>query len=361
MPIHPADLSPPLRPRRHRVAPALVLFILTSLSIVAVACTSSESSDQAGQTFANATAAAVASGTPAAEAPCRTVQHELGSACIPAEPRRIVTLDPLTALPTLVDLGAPVVASASVYPTGTLFQSYLDPAVVQRLAVVGSSTQPDIEKIVLAKPDLIVGWDRTIQPIQSKLEAIAPVVATKYSFYNHGWRDDVLFIADLVGKRDQAARQLAELDRRSEALRPRLAIDGRPLQLSRVDSYQGQALYYDFDCTWFGEVLTRAGVQQPPAQQSDCTNGDPRTTIVYVSNEQFSVLDGDAIVTDMQPQSAADAAANPLTVLGQNPLWSGLKAVRNSRTFAFGDAWGLGASIRAANVMLDDLEAKLAR
>jgi iron complex transport system substrate-binding protein len=319
----------------------------------------SESSDHAAHTDVQASVAA-ASGTPAVAA-CRPIEHELGTACIPPSPQRIVTLDPLTALPTLLDLGAPVVASASVYPTGTLFQSYLDPAAVQRLDVVGSSRQPDLEKILLAKPDLIVGWDSTIQPIQSRLEAIAPVVATKYSFYNSGWRDDVLFIADLVGKRDQAARQLADLDRRSDVLRPKLQVDGRPLRLSRVDSFQGQALFYRFACTWFGDVLSRAGVEQPPAQQGDCTNGDPRTTIVNISSEQFGLLDGDAIVTYVQPQSAADATASPLAVLGQNPLWSGLKAVRDGRTFAFGDAWGLGASIQAANVMLDDLESKLAR
>jgi iron complex transport system substrate-binding protein len=358
MPTNPTASPRTIRSRRHCVARAAIL-VAAILATLVAACSDSESSDRSAQV--DATAAMVATGAPAAETACRTIQHELGTACIPANPQRIVTLDPLTALPTLLDLGAPVVASASVYPTGTLFQSYLDPAAVQRLTVVGSSTQPALEKILLAKPDLIIGWARTIQPIQSQLEEIAPVVATKYTFYNSGWRDDVLFIADLVGKRDEAARQFAELDRRSDALRSKLMIDGRPLRLSRIDRYQGQALYYRFACVWFGEVLARVGVEQPPAQSGDCTNGDPRSTIVYVSNEQFPVLDGDAIVTYVQPQSAADAAANPLTVLGQNPLWNSLKAVRDGRTFAFGDAWGLGASIKAANVMLDDLESKVAR
>ncbi|MGH2586212.1 MAG: ABC transporter substrate-binding protein, partial [Dehalococcoidia bacterium] len=255
----------------------------------------------------------------------------------------------------------PVVASTTVYATGALFPSYMEPGQVQQIAPLGASRQPDLEKVALARPDLIVGWDYVIQPVQAQLEAIAPTVATKFSFYNGNWRDDVLFIADLVGKREEAVRQLAELDRRSAALRPRLMVDGRPMQLSRVDVNQGRALYYRFACTWFGEVLTRTGIQQPVAQQGDCTNNDPTSTVVSVSNEQLQVLDGDAIVTYVQPQSAADAAANPLTVLAQNPLWGSLKAARNGRTFAFGDAWGLGASIRAANVILDDLEAKIAR
>jgi iron complex transport system substrate-binding protein len=337
----------------------LGLIMLVVVTFAAAACGRDDGNGDAAQATIMP-ASTTGTAHPAAAA-CREVQHELGTACIPASPQRIVTLDPLTALPTLLDLGAPVVGSTSVYAAGTLFPQYIEPNKVQGITTLGTSRQPDLEKVALARPDLIVGWAHVIQPVQAQLEAIAPTVATNYSFYNSGWRDDVLFIADLVGKREEVAGQLAELDRRSAALRPRLTVEGRPLQLSRVDVFQGQALYYRFACTWFGEVLARAGVEQPAAQQGQCTNNDSSSVFVYVSNEQFQVLDGDAIVTYVQPQSAADAAADPLTVLAQNPLWGGLKAARNGRAFAFGDAWGLGASVRAANVILDDLETKVAR
>jgi iron complex transport system substrate-binding protein len=350
--------------------PLLLCVIAGLLLSLALACggddgetkTTTASAAPVAAAASPASSAAAGAATPASSPVaqgCREVKHQLGTACVPTSPKRIVALDALTVLPTLLDLGATVVGSTAHYPSGQRFPHYLPPESVKDIQVVGTSRELDLEKIVALRPDLIVGWVTQVQPVQQRLEAIAPTVATPFSFYNPDWRSDVLFIGDLVGKRAQVAEQLAQLDQKSERIKTRIAGTGRPFALSRADIFQGQALYYRYDCTWFGEVLKRAGVSQPAAQQGACTAGDPRSATAPVSAEQYKLLDGDAIVTYLQPQDAADPNADPIAKLSTNPLWPGLAAVQARRVFALGDAWGLGAGIRAANIILDDLESKV--
>lgn len=76
---------------------------------------------------------------------------------------------------------------------------------------------------------------------------------------------------------------------------------------------------------------------------------------MYPSLEQLDVLDADAIVAYQQQARSGDVDADPLASLEASPLWTGLPAVANDDVFVFGDAWGLGVSVSAAQVLLADL------
>src|SRR5262245_5594024 len=87
---------------------------------------------------------------------CREIEHEGGTTCVPADPQRIVALDSLTVLPTLIELDAPVVGALSVYSAGDPFPDYLDPVDVEGIEVVGDLQTPNVEAILAAEPDLII-------------------------------------------------------------------------------------------------------------------------------------------------------------------------------------------------------------
>lgn len=273
---------------------------------------------------------------------------------MPAHPQRIVVLDTLLVLPTLLDAGAPVVGSVSVYDVGDPFPAFIDaPA---DLAVVGSLQTPNLELIAKAKPDLIIGADLVIKPIQAQLEAIAPTVATTYAFYNPAWRDDALLVGDAADVRDEVQASIEKLDARIATEKARLTANGEGPTLSRVDVFTGKPLYYEFACTAFGSVLLEAGIRQPAAQVADCTPTDYQSILKYPSAEQLDVLDADAIVAYQQQAGSGDVGASPLDVLAANPLWGQLPAVQAGRTHVVGDAWGLGVSVPAFLLMLDDLQ-----
>lgn len=289
-----------------------------------------------------------------ADADCREIVHELGTACVPLEPQRIVVLDTLMVLPTLLEAGAPVVGSLSVYEVGEPFPSFVEGA--DDIALVGSLQAPNLEAIAAAEPDLIIGADILVAPLQRDLELIAPTVATKYTYYVPTWREDALLAADAAGVRDAVATSLAALDARIAATNERLTADGEGPTLSRVDVFNDTPLYYQFACTAFGSVLLDAGVRQPAAQVADCTPNDYASVLVYPSFEQLDVLDGDVIVTYQQQAAGDDVGASPLDVLASNQLWAQLPAVQAGNVHVVGDAWGLGASAPAFQLMLDDVD-----
>lgn len=286
---------------------------------------------------------------------CREVAHELGTSCVPSDPQRIVVLDTLMVLPTLLDAGASVVGSLSVYDVGDPFPSFVDTAGAD-IAIVGSLQTPNLELIAATQPDLIIGASIVMEPIRAELEALAPIVATKYAYYVPTWRDEALLVGEAAGVRDEVAASIVELDTRVAATRARLTAGRDGPELSRVDVFNGQPLYYEYACTAFGEVLTSAGIRQPAAQIADCAPDDYQSVLKYPSLEQLEVLDGDVIVTYQQQAGEGDVGASPLATLEASPLWATLAAVQAGQVHVVGDAWGLGASVPAFRSMLDDVD-----
>lgn len=328
--------------------------------------TSQTTSDQDAAPPAPSTSAAqpVAAGPPdtALEgdpAPaCHDVEHLLGTSCVPVDPVRILAYDPLTVLPTLLALDVEVAGTVSPYSFGASFVSYLDPADLDGIEIVGAfDAEPNIEAIAAFAPDLIIGSVSRLGEVYDQVSQIAPTVVTGYAFYETDWRKEILLTAESVGAGADADRLLAELDEHIEAARSTLTEGGTSPTISRVDVWQGTPLYYQFDCVWFGELLTSAGVSQPGQQASGCDQEDPSTAIGYLSLETIDLLDADAIVAYQQQATSDDVGADPTEALAASPLWADLPAVQNDRVFVMGDAWGLGGSIQAAHHILDELVA----
>lgn len=99
-----------------------------------------------------------------------TIEHPLGTTVVTQLPQRVVAFD-MSELDTLDQLGAPVVGIAKDYVTSFLTR-YRDDT---NVADVGSTIQPNLERLHALKPDLIL-----ISPLQAQsykeLSQIAPTV-----------------------------------------------------------------------------------------------------------------------------------------------------------------------------------------
>jgi iron complex transport system substrate-binding protein len=98
-------------------------------------------------------------------AECRVVQHVMGESCIPQNPQRLVTISRFTLANTLV-LGVKPVASTLDYK----YPQYLKNR-IQGIDQIGEMYEPNLEKILWLKPDLILGWEiaRTSYPLLSQI------------------------------------------------------------------------------------------------------------------------------------------------------------------------------------------------
>ncbi|MEQ3550141.1 iron-siderophore ABC transporter substrate-binding protein [Pseudonocardia nematodicida] len=139
----------------------------------------------------------------------RTVPTARGDVEVPADPQRVVVLEPVQ-LDTAVALGA-VPAGAAVLTEASGVPDYLG-AMAQDVSVVGTVTEPDLERIAALSPDLVLGTDSRHAELYDRLSAIAPTAFM--TTQTDPWRDNAAFVGRVLGREDETATLLADLDAR---------------------------------------------------------------------------------------------------------------------------------------------------
>lgn len=321
------------------------LRLLVAVTLAAVACGTSagtEATNPAGpDSGVDATFDAdVASGDPAFP---RTISHDQGETTIPAAPERVVVLD-TGELDTVAALGIEPVGAVRA-PVESGFLEYLSDE-TRKTALVGTISEPDLEAIAGLRPDLILSSTLRHEDIYDELSAIAPTVFSEA--VGVVWKDNLLLHAAALGREEQAQHLLDEYEARAAALGASLAADGALPTVSMVRFLPGSTRLYQ-KASFIGTVLEDVGLPRPESQDVD-------DFALEVSPEQVELMDGDVIFhTTYGPD---DESTQP-EIVGSD-LWQSLSAVRSGDVHEVADDhWMLGIGIRAATLVLDDLEAVL--
>lgn len=273
----------------------------------------------------------------------RTVQTAKGAVEVPADPQRVVAIQP-TALATLLDVGMSVVGT---YDEGEQYVSprYLD---AWKAAPKIGSGELDLEKIAVLEPDLIVGMDYAWNTDSyDQLTAIAPTVIAPST----GWQDAARTIADAVGR----TSQLDELAAQAASHEARI----RSTYAARLATERFAILQGGFDAGQFwvygpgsdaGSILAGAGVQF--ASASAGVSGPANQVFSY---EQIDVLDDATAIGfyagfDDQPNNEGPA-------LFEQPTFQRLPAVTSNHLVPMPDF--LPGGYGDALALLDQLEAGL--
>lgn len=151
---------------------------------------------------------------------CRIIQHIAGETCVPTHPQRIVALD-APSLEIALALGAKPVGAA-VWLEG--FPSYLQER-IQGMTIIGDSGQPNLEKILMLKPDLILSASDSIKQgsLYSQLSQIAPTVGCQW--WNGKivrWKECFQSFAEALGKSSEAETVINDYNQRIAELRQAL-------------------------------------------------------------------------------------------------------------------------------------------
>ncbi|GAB1539471.1 iron-siderophore ABC transporter substrate-binding protein [Scytonema sp. NUACC21] len=239
-------------------------------------------------------------------------------------------------------LGVKPIGSVTSYEKDK-FPTYLK-AKTRGIKLLGIHYQPNLERILLLKPDLIVGWDRE-RAIYPLLSTIAPTILGKWQGFP-SWREYFNFIAKALGKKEAAQQAWNHYYQRI-----------KELQISLGEGYQNKKISFIYFCchgigsdvknSFIGSILNDAGLQRPEAQDV--------ITFPYgtmnVSEEELDKADGDILFV----AAFTEDDKSYLKKLEQKPLWKKLKAVQQNHVyFVNGDAWR-GGNLIAANFVIDDL------
>ncbi len=327
----------------------LRLCLMMVFTIFLVAACSGKPHNTASQRI-QSPASLSASGT---DSDCRIVKHAMGETCVPTNPQRVVTLDVVT-LEHALAVGIKPIGAVTSSVDWSHLQNKLEG--IENIGVVG---EPNLEKVLALKPDLILGIDDE-QKIYSQASQIAPTVMAK--FENSGdWKEILALVGETLGKTETAERVMANYYTRLEQFKTQMGNRLNQTEVSVVYLYPDVITLYT-KAGFIGTVLEDAGLPRPPSQSlnADATlQKDTQSNIQYrISRELFRYADGDVmflIVNDRDPD-----IQKALKQLKADPLWSQLNVIQQGKAYEVPDYW-IGPGPLAANAVIDDLFKYLVR
>jgi iron complex transport system substrate-binding protein len=329
-----------VRRAARRARSLAVIASVASLAIVTACGSSDDDDDAAASDTSEATGAPATSEAPSGDADAFpvTVEHKYGSTTVEEAPTRVVTVG-LIEQDALLALGIVPVATTEwfgEYP-GAVFpwaQDELEALGAEPPASLGNSNTVNFEAIAAQRPDLILAlYSGITQQDYDRLAAIAPTVAQPADFVDYGmpWQDLTLTVGEVVGKADEAAALVDEVDAQLAAAREdHPEFEGASAVVATP--YEGIWVYGPQDPR--GRILTSLGFELPP-DLAEVTGeefgGD-------LSEERADLLDVDAIVW-------LDAAGAEEPIGG--PLYASFDVHTEGREVhlvSFGDALGEATS-----------------
>jgi iron complex transport system substrate-binding protein len=272
---------------------------------------------------------------------CRTVQHVMGSTCIPRNPQRVVTLRPDTLANSLA-LGIRPIASA--YVPGFPLPKYLQ-GKVDRIESVGGLNTPDIEKILRLKPDLIVSHSNLQGSIYKHLSYIAPTIVLNVPYPPPSWKAQLEELAQVLDKEEVSQQLMDEYWQKVEKLKQALGEHRKIIEVSIANTASESGIWSYGEKHFSGTVLNDVGLQRPESQRGDFFY------IENISKENISDINGDVLFFVSWER---ENDKNTLEKLKQSPLWRQLKVFQRNQVYFVGTHWHY-SDIFAINAILDDL------
>ena len=315
------------------VSKLLKSFLLTTLTILIItACNYSPQNNQI-------------SNTNLATSECKELKHDLGKTCVPLNPERIIALDE-SMMEILLALDLKPIAAPEPPLTGSKRLKFTKKT--QDIATLGKVSQPNLEKIVQLKPDLILGFSFGVEQNYKPLSNIAPTLSIDYT--HTGWKDALVRVGKITGKSKQVQQLLNEYQQRIEVLGKKLN-NINNIKTVTITRFYAPGITPEFrnKFSFPVSVISELGLSIPEKQNQITTNSeDP---YVSVSLERIDLLDADVLF------AALDSKAEKSFQKFQNSsLWQKLNVVQNNQVYTVDSSYWIFGNILSANAILDDLE-----
>ncbi len=286
---------------------------------------------------------------------CHWVEHVAGKTCVPDQIERLVTLDS-PSFENAIALGLKPVGTVDTQRLTSYLQDQLEGVID-----VGESGEPNLERVLTLKPDLILGLG-SYQHIYSQAAQIAPTVLLEFE-HSGLWKEVFHAYSETLHREDVEQEVMANYRQRLQEFKQRFEVSSTPkqpalFQVSVVRIYPARINLY-FRDSFPGIVLRDAGLARPEAQDISASEAQDRyqnPIQASISLEALDQADGDALFvwTSESTPEENQAAQHKWKELQADPLWQQLNAVQNNRVYFVPSYW-IGSGPLAANAILDDL------
>jgi iron complex transport system substrate-binding protein len=272
---------------------------------------------------------------------CRVVKHVMGETCIPKNPKRLVTTYHTTLANALL-LGIKPIASAT---SGDVLEKDIPPYLKRRMAGIkqlGLQYQPNLERVLLAKPDLILGPE-TLRGTYSITSQISPTVVINWQGES-SWREYFHFQAEVLGKEEAEQQAWNQYYQRISELKTALNNQYENKTVSVIYAWRGSPMIsVNTKNSFVGSILEDIGLKRPISQNIVVPSGS-----YQVTEENLEDINGDVIFVLSDDKKTIEAFL-------AKPLWKKLKAVQQGHVYFVGDWTWIGSNLIAADAVIDDL------
>jgi iron complex transport system substrate-binding protein len=272
-----------------------------------------------------------------------TVEHAMGSTKLEKTPEKVVILTN-EGTEALLALGVTPVGAVQSWTGDPWYDHIADE--MKDVKVVGVESQVNVEAIAALQPDLIIGNKMRQEAIYEQLSAIAPTVFAED--LRGDWKLNFELYAKALNKEEKGNEVLAAYDKRVEDLKAKLG-DKVNTEISMVRFMAGDVRIYHKD-SFSGVILEQIGLARPESQNKDdfAEKG--------VTQERIPAMDGDVLFYFTYEEGDGKATEIEKEWI-ENPLFKNLEAAKNGQVHKVDDAiWNTAGGVKAANLMLDDLE-----
>ncbi len=274
---------------------------------------------------------------------CRIIKHELGESCIPLNPQRIIVTDQ-DSLEILVALDLKPIAATTANRLGNKVPILKEK--IDGIIDLGKESQLNLEKIVILRPDLILGYSLSPQDYQL-FSQIAPTVSIENT--ETGWKKTLIQVANIVGKNQEAEKLLKQYQTRIRNLRVAFAQNIEEPKISVMRFYTTfQFTQFLNELSFPVSILEELKLSIPLVQRQ--VSKGASVSYNSVSLERVDLLESDAMFIALDPGSEEN-----FNKYQYSPLWQTLNVVKNNRVYTVNSGYWISGSILSANAILDDL------
>lgn len=290
-----------------------VLMLLLSFTLLLGAC-STPSSSTTPRSDSNASKQS-SSEQSAIQVATRTINHDLGSTEVPAEPQRIIVLEQ-GFTQTVAELGVKPVGVADDdkperFPQDTL-------AYIEGYTSVGARSEPNLEVMRTLKPDLIIADTSRHSNVYDELSAIAPTIVFKNDTANY---EEIIAstqaIGEALGKSEETTAMLEEHQQQLEQLKQSINSNQSVLIIA-ADEDESNSFQVRTDRAFHSSFLQATGLNYALTDAEEVSQ--------LMTTEQLLAIDPDQLLILINEDDAS-------VLEGQkdNLLWNQLKAVQTGK------------------------------
>ncbi|TWI56859.1 ABC transporter substrate-binding protein [Halalkalibacter nanhaiisediminis] len=275
-----------------------------------------------------------------------TIEHAMGTAELAGTPERVVILTN-EGTEALLSMGVTPVGAVSSW-TGDPWYDHIKDQ-MEGVQEVGTESEPNLEAIAALNPDLIIGNKMRQEAVYEQLNAIAPTVFAEDLRGN--WKINFELYAQAVNKVEEGQEVLTDYANRIASFQEK-AGDKLDLEISMIRFMGGDVRIYQKD-SFSGVILEEIGFARPESQDVD------EFAITNATKEMIPQMDGDLLFYFTYETGDGEGSKVEEQWLN-DPLFQQLPVVANGNAHKVSDEiWNTAGGVIAANLMIDDLEAKI--